>query len=461
MATTKIWAVKSRIDHVLEYAENKDKTRNDAWSEVDYQSMRDVMDYAMNDAKTEKQYYVSGINCSPDTARREMQGTKYAFGKEDGILAFHGYQSFKPGEVTPDLAHEIGIKLAEELWPDHQVIIATHLDKEHIHSHFVVNSVSLHGRKFYATKASYRQMRAASDKLCKEYGLSVITEYQEYYPKHYAEWDAEQNGQPTWRSSIKVDMDEAIKYSMTFQQFISEMKKKGYVLERRGSFLRIKAPGMQRFVRLRSLGAGYTEEAIQRRILRHRYPEVPPRKKVPHPRKIVFHGDFRLQKITWKGLRALYYFYIRKLRQSQRKPIESVPDCLRIDLRHLDAISEQSKFLARYNLDTGEQVEALKARLMRQLSNLQQEQKNLTNEKRRKSTTPERMQELQAQVDQLNAALRQTRKELKLCDDVLERSLIIKEKNKLLSEQQKGVSRIEPIGRSGGRNRQRRDQRYH
>ena len=262
MATTKIWAVKSRVDHVLEYAENKDKTRNDAWSEVDYQSMRDVMDYAMNDAKTEKQYYVSGINCSPDTARREMQGTKYAFGKEDGILAFHGYQSFKPGEVTPDLAHEIGIKLAEELWPDHQVIVATHLDKEHIHSHFVVNSVSLHGRKFYATKASYRQMRAASDRLCKEYGLSVITEHQEYYPKHYAEWDAEQNGQPTWRSSIKVDIDEAIKYSMTFQQFISEMKKKGYVLERRGSFLRIKAPGMQRFVRLRSLGAGKQSNVV-------------------------------------------------------------------------------------------------------------------------------------------------------------------------------------------------------
>ena len=435
MATTKIWAVKSRVDHVLEYAENKDKTRNDAWSEVDYQSMRDVMDYAMNDAKTEKQYYVFGINCSPDTARGEMQGTKYAFGKEDGILAFHGYQSFKPGEVTPDLAHEIGIKLAEELWPDHQVIVATHLDKDHIHSHFVVNSVSLHGRKFYATKASYRQMRAASDRLCKEYGLSVITEHQEYYPKHYAEWDAEQNGQPTWRSSIKVDMDEAIKYSMTFQQFISEMKKKGYMLERRGSFLRIKAPGMERFVRLRSLGAGYSEEAIQRRILRHRYPEVPPKKKIPHPRKVAFRGDFRLQKITWKGLRALYYFYIRKLRQSQQKPIESVPDCLRVDLRHLDAISEQSKFLVRYNLDTGKQVESLKARLMRQLSDLQQEQKDLTNEKRRKSTTPERMQELQEQADKLNAVLRQTRKDMKLCDDVLERSLIIKEKNRVLQEQ--------------------------
>lgn len=450
MATTSIWAVKSRMDHVLNYAKNEDKTRNNAWSEVDYQTMRDVMDYAMNDAKTEKQYYVSGWNCDPYAAREEMQITKQEFKKEDGILAFHGYQSFKPGEVTPQIAHEIGVKLAQELWPDHQVVIATHLDKEHIHSHFVVNSVSLDGRKFNSTKASYRQMRAASDRLCKEYGLSVITEHQEYYPKHYAEWDAEQNGQPTWRSSIKVDMDEAIKYSMTFQQFISEMKKKGYVLERRGSFLRIKAPGMQRFVRLRSLGAGYSEEAIQRRILRHRYPEVPPRKKVLHPRKVAFHGNFRLQKITWKGLRALYYFYIRKLRQSQRKPIESVPDCLRVDLRHLDAISEQSKFLVRYNLDTGEQVEALKARLMRQLSDVQKEQKDLTNEKRRKSTTPERMQELQAQTDQLNAAMRQIRKDLKLCDDVLERSLIIKEKNRVLQEQ-KEQSAQKQSQRSGKR----------
>jgi len=434
MATTKIWAVKSRMDHVLDYATNEEKTAL-KWNETDLQAMRDVMDYAMNDAKTEKQFYVSGLNCDPSNARKQMIRTKRMFRKEDGILAFHGYQSFKPGEVTPDTAHEIGLKLAEELWPDHQVIVATHLDKDHIHSHFVVNSVSLYGNKFNATKASYRQMRAVSDRLCKEYGLSVITEHQEYFPKHYAEWDAEQNGQPTWRSSIKVDMDTAIKYSMTFQEFISEMKKKGYVLERRGSFLRIKAPGMQRFVRLRSLGAGYSEEAIQRRILRHRYPEVPPRKVTPHPRKVAFQGDFRFQKITWKGLRALYYFYIRKLRQARRKPIEAIPDCLRVELRQLDAISEQAKFLTRYSLDTGEQVEALKTRLTHQLSELQREQKELANVKRRKSTTPERMQELQAQANQLNAALRQTRKDLKLCDDVLERSLLIKEKNRVLQEQ--------------------------
>ena len=443
MATTKIWAVKSRVDHVLDYAMNEDKTAAN-WSDVDLQTMRDVMDYAMNDAKTEKQYYVSGLQCDVPKARTQMARTKRQYRKEDGILAFHGYQSFKPGEVTPEIAHEIGLKLAEELWPDHQVIVATHLDKDHIHSHFVVNSVSLNGRKFNATRESYRQMRAASDRLCKEYGLSVIEDQKAYFPKHYAEWAAEQNGQPTWRSSIRVDIDSAVKEAMTFQQFVSEMKKKGYVLERRGSFLRIKAPGMQRFVRLRSLGEGYLESDIRRRILQKRYPSLPKKKQAPPTKKGVIRGDFRLSKITWKGLRALYYFYIRKLREAQRQPRESIPDVLRVDLRNLDAISEQAKFLSRYQLDTGEQVEALKGKLKKQLSELQNEQKTLSNEKRRKGITPDRAAELQKQTDQLNAALRQTRKDIKLCDAVLDRSLLIEEKNRVLHEQkQQSATRVQ------------------
>ena len=422
------------MDHVLDYATDKEKTAI-SWSDSDLQAMRDVMDYAMNDAKTEKQYYVTGLRCDLPNARTQMMRTKRIHHKKDGILAFHGYQSFKPGEVTPEIAHEIGVKLAEQLWPDYQVIVATHLDKAHIHSHFVVNSVSIDGRKFNATKNSYKEMRIASDRLCKQYGLSVIEEQRANLKKHYNEWAAENEGVPTWRTFIRSDMDNAIKYSMTFQEFVSNMKKKGYVFEYRGSFLRVKAEGMKRFVRLRSLGAGYSEEGIQRRILRNRYPEVPPRIKPPRPRKVIFHGDFRLQKIIWKGLRALYYFYIRKLRAAAAHPHEPYPFALKDDLRLLDAISEQAKFLTRYSLDTGEQVEALKARLTHQLSELQREQKELANEKRRKGTTPERMQELQAQTTRLNAALRQTRKDLKLCDDVLERSLLIKEKNRVLQEQ--------------------------
>lgn len=443
MATTSIWAVKSRVDHVIDYATNEQKTDR-RWSEGDLQAMRDVMDYAMNDAKTEKQFYITGLQCNLRDARSEMALVKRRFGKEDGILAFHGYQSFKPGEVTPDVAHEIGVKLAEELWPDHQVIVATHLDKTHIHNHFVLNSVSMRGMKFHSNKETYRQMRAASDRLCKEYGLSVIEDQKAYFPKHYAEWAAEQNGQPTWRSSIRVDIDSAVKEAMTFQQFVSEMKKKGYVLERRGSFLRIKAPGMQRFVRLRSLGEGYLESDIRRRILQKRYPSLPKKKQAPPTKKGVIRGDFRLSKITWKGLRALYYFYIRKLREAQRQPRESIPDVLRVDLRNLDAISEQAKFLSRYQLDTGEQVEALKGKLKKQLSELQNEQKALSNEKRRKGITPDRAAELQKQTDQLNAALRQTRKDIKLCDAVLDRSLLIEKKNRVLHEQkQQSAARVQ------------------
>ena len=453
MATTKIWAVKSRLGHILQYAEDAEKTENTEWSHVDYQAMRDVMDYAMNDAKTEKQYYVSGWNCMPDTAREEMQMTKRQFGKEDGILAFHGYQSFKPGEVTPEIAHEIGLKLAQELWPDHQVIVATHLDKAHIHSHFVVNSVSLYGRKFNACKASYRQMREASDRLCREYGLSVIAQPEKNPRKHIAEWQAERAGEQTWRSIIREDMDYAIRYSMTMEQFYAAMRKKGYIFKQRGSFLRIKALGMKRFVRLQSLGKGYTETAIRQRILRHRYPEAEPKSPKPKKKYARVQGDFRLSKITWKGLRALYFFYLRKLRETQNHPKQSYPFVLKEDLRHLDALSEQAKFLNRYKLDTGEQVQELQKTLEQKLSHLQSERTELYNERRRVGTTEERKQEIEERLKALSDTNKQLRRDLNLCSEVLLRSVEIAEKKRLLQEQEKTQK---PAEKGKNRNARRR-----
>ena len=454
MATTKIWAVKNRLGHVLQYAEDEEKTVNQAWNSIDYQSMRDVMDYAMNDAKTEKQYYVSGWNCMPDTAREEMQMTKRQFGKEDGILAFHGYQSFKPGEVTPEIAHEIGMKLAQELWPDHQVIVATHLDKAHIHSHFVVNSVSLYGRKFNACKASYRQMREASDRLCREYGLSVIAQPEKNPRKHIAEWQAERAGEQTWRSIIREDMDYAIRYSMTMEQFYAAMRKKGYIFEQRGSFLRIKALGMKRFVRLQSLGDGYTETAIRQRILRQRYPEIEPRPPKPAKKHARIQGDFRLSKVTWKGLRALYFFYLRKLREAKSHPKQSYPFVLKEDLRHLDALSEQSKFLSRYKLDTDEQVQELQKTLTERLEKLQSERTELYNERRRVGVTEERKQEIEDRLKELSDTNRQLRRDLKLCSDVLLRSIEIEERNRILREEAQSKK---PAEKGKTRNMRRRE----
>lgn len=141
MATTSLWKVVKRIDHVIDYVEDKNKTKSIEFKnsyEIEVNDLRNVIEYARNSNKTEREYYVSGINCEPDSAYEEMQDTKKYYNKEDKILAFHAYQSFKEGEIIPELAHKIGIQLANEIWGDRfQVIVTTHLNTNNIHNHFV------------------------------------------------------------------------------------------------------------------------------------------------------------------------------------------------------------------------------------------------------------------------------------------------------------------------------------
>ena len=137
MATTKIWSVKNSLSSVVDYAEDPTKTENPHYNETEIQGLYDVMNYAANEHKTEMQYYVSGVNCIPDIARQQMIIAKKQYNQEGGIVAFHSYQSFSPGEVTPDLAHKIGVELANQLWGDRfQVVVATHLNTNCVHWRF-------------------------------------------------------------------------------------------------------------------------------------------------------------------------------------------------------------------------------------------------------------------------------------------------------------------------------------
>ena len=171
MATTSLWAIKGRLDHLISYVENPEKTKLITTNDKDLQTLWNVLSYTTRADKTEEKLYVSGINCIPAIAVEQMIITKKQFAKNDGRIAFHGFQSFKPSEVTPDIAHEIGMKFAKEMWGDRfQVVVSTHLDKEHLHSHFALNSVSfLDGIKYDRSNAEYIRMRKISDRLCKEY----------------------------------------------------------------------------------------------------------------------------------------------------------------------------------------------------------------------------------------------------------------------------------------------------
>lgn len=138
MAVTKIWPVRGKADSTLSYAADAEKTANPRWNKKELAGLTDVMHYAADEDKTEKQFFVTGINCSAEIARDQFVTVKKQYGKEGGIVAYHGYQSFEEGEVTPELAHRIGIEFAERVWGEnYQVVVATHLNTDHIHSHII------------------------------------------------------------------------------------------------------------------------------------------------------------------------------------------------------------------------------------------------------------------------------------------------------------------------------------
>lgn len=454
MATTKIWSVNSHFARVVEYAKNPDKTENPDWSKQDVQALRDVMDYAMDDHKTEKQYFATGLYCDPSIAREQMWMVKEQFGKAGGILAFHGYQSFAEGEVSAEVAHKIGTELAQQLWPDYQVIVATHLNTKCYHNHFVINSVSyLHGGKYNDCKATYQRMRQASDDLCRQHGLSIIIENKEV-SKHYAEWLAERGNQPTWRTAIRQDVNAAIAASMTWTAFLKNLRAQGYEIKTGVKHLAVRPPGKERFVRLRSMGDSFTEDAIKRRILRQQVPTRMPRASPPIMQQGQFNDTFdtfALQKVTYKSIRALYYHYLRKLRQT-RESQTSAPFPLREDLWLFDQIVAQYKYLNAHRIDTAEQLLSHLSMVTGEMDVLIAERKSLSDEKRRTITPAERKTEIAGRITEIGAQLKGLRQEARLCDAILERSLRIREKQeqqRQFAQQQK--ERDRNTGRSHSR----------
>ena len=408
MAYTSVIPVR-RLDRAVKYVMNKEKTTA--------VSLQDALDYAANRDKTEQSCFESSYACTLETAFADMHQTKERWHKSGGVQGYHLVQSFAAGEVTPELAHQIAKELAARvLGGRYEYVIGTHLNTGHIHSHIVWNSVSrIDGKKYHSNGKSYvTEIRAVADELCRKYKLSVIdTENSNHVAKPYAEWLAEKNGQPTWRTAIRQDVDEAIQQSLTWRQFLSAMERKGYEVRMGRKYPVLRPPGKERFVRFKTLGKRYTPEAIQTRILYPQtycpYVEKPPA--IQHGR---LHSEKKpRRKLT--GLRALYYRYLYELGALPRKP-RRPSYAVRQDAYKLDQRIRQMEFLSKHNIDTLAQLETHRQALQTEIGQLLTKRKQLP-----------KTDDVQSQHESVNTALKQLRQEERLCRKIAEHSIEVQQ----------------------------------
>jgi hypothetical protein len=292
------------------------------------------------------------------------------------------------------------------------------------------------GKKHYRSERDYWLMQRESDELCREYGLSVVEEPKRGKSKHYAEHKAEREGNPTWRTTIKAEIDEAISQSMTENQFIMNLKKRGYEVKL-GKDISIRPPYKERFFRLeRNFGEVYSRQGIiqQMRGRRPTLPEPPPKQTV---KKVKLKGNIQTtKKIT--GFRALYFHYLYllgKIPKQRQKPPSKVHFLFREDLIKIDKISNEIKLLSRNHIDTSEQLFSYKAELTDKIDILTIERADLRKQLRRVGSESSK-EEIKAKISILTKGLSEVRKEVVLCDDIADRTKQIKEKRLKVRQEQ-------------------------
>ena len=252
------------MKEIIDYAENPDKTTDPKYLEEDlYNALR----YAENDDKTDQRLFVAGINCPKQRAYEAMMAVKRRFGKTGGTVAWHGFQSFVTGEVTPEEAFEIGKETARRMWGDkYQVVVTVHLNTDNLHCHFVVNPISfIDGSRFQNKIYNHRRLREISDEVCRERGKSVLEHSKFYGGKSRGVYWAEKNGHTTHRDMLAKDVEYCLSVSYTRKTFYQQLRGLGYEIDE--TRMSIKGKGWERAIRLR--GLGFTPDVIDRKLNYH------------------------------------------------------------------------------------------------------------------------------------------------------------------------------------------------
>lgn len=438
MAVTKIWDIKGRLDHSMDYVRNPEKTQNPKYNESELQALKDVLDYAMNEDKTEKRFFVTGINCNTTYAREQFITVKKTYNKEDGIIAFHGYQSFAPNETTPEVAHKIGVQLAKELWGERfQVIVATHVNTDCLHNHFLLNSVSFRdGKKYHDCNDSYAKMRTVSDRLCKEYGLSVVEKPDKGSEALYIA-QMSKAGIPTRYNVVRAAIDEAILKSTNIREFEYHLKSLGYVTQfnPKRKYWTVTPKGWNKPIRLKQLGEDYTNDRIVERIM-------------ANPNSVRMH-DFhsgkgkqymlatRKDKINkvggLKGLYLKYCYQLGHLPRYKQNP-NKVHYLLKDDLIRCEMFTEQIRLLSKNGISDTAGLDLFigeKQELMLVLS----EQRDHLRRVNRRVIPEEVKQQNREKISEITKRMKDLRHDIKLAEDIKKRSPVMEERLEVIERE--------------------------
>ncbi len=438
MAVTSIWRIKGYIGKVILYAMNPDKTVQSEVIETNYNGknsenvLKDVIDYT---ARASAIKLISGVNCNPENASVEMMKVKQHFDKTDGVIAYHGYQSFAKDEVTPELAHYIGVELANRLWGDrHQVVVTTHIDKEsHIHNHLIVNTVSfIDGKKYHRTKKDYEMMRQISDELCIENGLSVIQNPQSHSAKSYAEYEAEKKGETTKNDIFRRDIDECISVSTTMNEFAEEMESRGYSFDFSRKYVTVKHPDFAKPRRLKTLGEDYSEEAIRKRIsknwVRYRFEY----EEQDNPDELFFNG------IVFHDFQNVYSHFIFGLRTVKSRPANNreLHKVFADEILKLRRFDEEQRLMLENDLYTDTDITEYKEKCTAEMSELIEARRILRNKLKAavRADDYDEQYELKDSIKTLSQRISVLRRDIQVSERLLYDEPVIEEKLKEVRE---------------------------
>ena len=410
MATTSIWSIKNNLKQSINYIINPEKTINEDYGKTDYNYLEERTDYNF---KNEKVHYVSYLNCEEYDPYTSMKDTKDYYNKNDGVLAYHGYQSFKEGEVTADIAHEIGVKFAEEMFKDYEVVVATHQNTNHIHNHFIINSVSFKtGKKYNNNRTNLAKLRQISDSLCAEYGLSVLDEdnsYKNTYKHKVIDND--------YYKTLKDDLDSIISYSVTLKQVMDRMKLLGYKIYSRNGIITIYRDDCDKVRIEKAFGDDYSKDSINERLYLSKQITFK-----PIPQKSIFQEYLSKNNNKHKGIYGLYLYYCYLLKVFPKgHPKQYLSYSIRQEIKKLDSFSKQTEFMVYNKIETIKDLDNFVKNNYEEYQNLMGKRENLWKRYHR-AKTEDKKSEILAEINVIQPKIKELRRLDNYCKEIRKRS---------------------------------------